>query len=968
LLRRRRLRKDAPVPRIFISYRVKDTLQVATALCRALEECLPAGSVFLDHRSLEPAEPWPDRLRQEAAGADILIVLIGAQWLTVQDDEGIRRLDHPDDWVRQEIETAVANKRVVLPLLVDGASPLKKSAFVTAATKGIATIADLQGLSLESRRWDEDFQRLLRTLQQHGVGAVGTPERDAGGVFRSTVPTRGRAPFVGRDRFLGEIADHLENPSITQLLVVHGAAGVGKSALAREYAHVHRSRYPGGTFLVDMATSGPPVALATIGRDILGLTNTEALSIDDQCVRTLLRLAARPCLLIYDNVQTPPDVQRWLPPDGAPCHVIVTSTWERWDERWQTIRLPPMGDTDARRLVLEVAANDAAQPLVDSVVAHAGGLPAQLCPAARSLAVAIRRGEDPQVVLAEEAKSSFAGPWERLGDEAHLLLVAATFFQPTGIPRAELREALVEALGWSTASFDRALAQCLDLFVLESDGSGGLKAHQLWLSYVRQRRDSLPDTAVERVAAEVTRRFVETAKAVSSDPTNVDITSRLVRFASDVGSWISPESRQLDSDDGWHWIGLGLRTIGRFRAARPWFERAFAAKEEGARGHVDHESLGVSLHEIGHCLSQEGEYAAAQPWYERAVAAKEKGDVDGRVDHGSLGTSLHQVGFCLSAMGEYAAARPWFERAVAADEKGDVDARVDHETLGRGLHQVGFCLSATGEYAAARPWFERAVAAKEKGDVHGRVDHGSLGTSLHQVGFCLSAMGEYAAARPWFERAVAALEKGDIHGRVDHDGLGRGLHQVAFCVSQEGDYAAARPWYERAVAAKAKGDVHGRVDHESVGRSLHQVAFCLGHEGDYAAARPWYERAVAAKEKGDFYGRVDHDSLGVSLHQVGDCLGQEGDYAAARPWYEGAVAVKEKGDVHGRVDHDSLGVSLHQVGDCLCQEGDYTAARSWYERAIAAKEKGNVHGQVEAASLTVSRDALAQCRAAARKK
>ena len=64
-----------------------------------------------------------------------------------------------------------------------------------------------------------------------------------------------------------------------------------------------------------------------------------------------------------------------------------------------------------------------------------------------------------------------------------------------------------------------------------------------------------------------------------------------------------------------------------------------------------------------------GEHAAARPWYERAVAEKEQGDVHGRVDHASLGSSLHQVGYCLR--GQY---EPRPGTSGVRNEQGDVTA------------------------------------------------------------------------------------------------------------------------------------------------------------------------------------------------------------------------------------------------------------------------------------------------------
>ncbi len=54
---------------------------------------------------------------------DVLLALIGDQWLTLTDSHGRRRLDDPDDFVRLEIEAALERNVRIIPILVDGASP-----------------------------------------------------------------------------------------------------------------------------------------------------------------------------------------------------------------------------------------------------------------------------------------------------------------------------------------------------------------------------------------------------------------------------------------------------------------------------------------------------------------------------------------------------------------------------------------------------------------------------------------------------------------------------------------------------------------------------------------------------------------------------------------------------------------------------------------------------------------------------
>ena len=52
----------------------------------------------------------------------MLIAVIGKGWLISCDQEGQRRLDNPEDFVRIEIATALKRDIRVIPVLVDGAS------------------------------------------------------------------------------------------------------------------------------------------------------------------------------------------------------------------------------------------------------------------------------------------------------------------------------------------------------------------------------------------------------------------------------------------------------------------------------------------------------------------------------------------------------------------------------------------------------------------------------------------------------------------------------------------------------------------------------------------------------------------------------------------------------------------------------------------------------------------------------
>lgn len=155
-------------PHLFINYRSEDTGTTASRLYAELIEQFEADHIFIDHQRIEGGANWPERLRTEVARSTVMFVLIGNRWLTAQDAEtGDRRLNLPEDWVRQEIETALKTVPAIVPIFVEGASPPSKRALHTVPT--IEPLTDLQGLPLRRKDWDADFARLVHLLVELGL-------------------------------------------------------------------------------------------------------------------------------------------------------------------------------------------------------------------------------------------------------------------------------------------------------------------------------------------------------------------------------------------------------------------------------------------------------------------------------------------------------------------------------------------------------------------------------------------------------------------------------------------------------------------------------------------------------------------------------------------------------------------------------------------------------------------------------
>ena len=101
---------------IFINYRTGDGGDAAVLLDERLRKEFGDDRVFRDRRSMRPGDDFPPELRRELKRCTVLLALIGEKWLSI--DNGSRRIDLPDDYVREEIRKALAWKKIVIPVLL----------------------------------------------------------------------------------------------------------------------------------------------------------------------------------------------------------------------------------------------------------------------------------------------------------------------------------------------------------------------------------------------------------------------------------------------------------------------------------------------------------------------------------------------------------------------------------------------------------------------------------------------------------------------------------------------------------------------------------------------------------------------------------------------------------------------------------------------------------------------------------
>ena len=158
-------------PRVFLSYRREDTSGHAGRIYDELAKSFGPSQVFMDVDALEPGADFPERLQAAVGATDVLVAVIGRQWLDTRDEVGARRLDNPDDFVRIEIAAALERGILVIPVLVGGTS------FPTAAElpDALKPLARRHALVLSDLDWRSGIRRLVAALERALATAPARP-------------------------------------------------------------------------------------------------------------------------------------------------------------------------------------------------------------------------------------------------------------------------------------------------------------------------------------------------------------------------------------------------------------------------------------------------------------------------------------------------------------------------------------------------------------------------------------------------------------------------------------------------------------------------------------------------------------------------------------------------------------------------------------------------------------------------
>ena len=125
---------ESALPGIFISYRRNDSPDATGRIYDRLVSEFGRVRVFKDVNSIPPGQDCRSHLNGFVGECGEVPAIIGARWTDARNPEGQRRLEAPDDFVRIELEAALARDIPVVPVFAQPIDGELENASVAAQT------------------------------------------------------------------------------------------------------------------------------------------------------------------------------------------------------------------------------------------------------------------------------------------------------------------------------------------------------------------------------------------------------------------------------------------------------------------------------------------------------------------------------------------------------------------------------------------------------------------------------------------------------------------------------------------------------------------------------------------------------------------------------------------------------------------------------------------------------------------
>jgi TIR domain len=222
---------------IFISYRREDSRWTTRAAAEKLVAHFGKDKVFLDVEAIAGGHDFIEAIDNALAQSGALLVFIGDNW--VANKQGRRRLEDPKDIVRKEIATALEQKLLIVPILIDDAKMPSEQDLPS----DLEALHSRDAMHLRHADFRRDMELLIDRLgEELNVSMAAVPWLDMPWQERRDPVHSAQwlrywhrhAEFVGREKEKSQLKEFFESDERFSWYAITGPGGIGKSRLALE--------------------------------------------------------------------------------------------------------------------------------------------------------------------------------------------------------------------------------------------------------------------------------------------------------------------------------------------------------------------------------------------------------------------------------------------------------------------------------------------------------------------------------------------------------------------------------------------------------------------------------------------------------------------------------------------------------------------------------------------------------------
>ena len=619
--------------------------------------------------------------------------------------------------------------------------------------------------------WSAALVAAVDNVLKHGGTLPDKLPRMAAPITNSAFITKN---FTGRDDELASLNQALweerETVALTPPTAVSGLGGVGKSAIAREYARRHQHRYA-GTWLVrselqsemleDLAALAIKLDDTLRGENDIGGLAEKAFEL----AALEAQKAERPFLFVFDNVEQESDMPEAARAKGF--HTIATSRWEAWTDARQ-VEIKKLPAEAAAILMLSITDRQADAEGFSDLMAALDGLTLAIVQAGAYLrenklesfadylaalthrlgtkAIGAKNSDDDLV------SATFMPSIEKAEEDApgaYGLLMSTAFYAPDDIPLAILTEE-------PESDETKAAANALLRYSLVTQGSeseahgASLSLHRILQDVLRAQLEGEAKEGLLKLSAE--RLIVK----VPNDPDDVRDWPQIMPLAPHVSALSGFDKAAVGGDALSRCLNqtaMFYRSRASYAVAEPLYRRALEIFE--AVYGPDHPTVATGLNNLALLLKGTNRLDEAEPLYRRCIEIWESSL---GADHPNIASGLNNLAGLLLATNRLDEAEPLYRRCI---EIWESSLGADHPNVASGLNNLAGLLEATNRLDEAEPLYRRALEIDE---ANYGPDHPEVATDLNNLAVLLAQTRRASEALPLARRAheirAASLPEG----------------------------------------------------------------------------------------------------------------------------------------------------------------------------------------------------------------